>query len=375
MRALPFAGLHVAASLVALFLSIINAFVHSRDGYTAVVPQGLTLSAVVVLVMLLATWLGWPRPRIHDRRRRHAMNTTLRFSPQPAIRLLQGGTLIAAACLMTACDRGDPNVQASQHGSGAALPAPKNYLLPPMKVLPAGSWKQGETPVVPASLKITALASGLMHPRFVYALPNGDILIVESNGPKQPEDAAQGHHHGTDQGLWRHGAKRRQPHHPGASGQRRRTCAAYVFLDHLNSPFGVALVGNDLYVANTDALMHFPYTAGETHDHGTGHQGHRPAGRAGAINHHWTKSLLASPDGSKLYVGVGSNSNITENGIEAEPDRAAILEVDRASGARRASSPRPAQSERPAVANRRPGAVGGRSTSATSSAPTSCPTT
>ncbi|HEX3809549.1 MAG TPA: sorbosone dehydrogenase family protein [Rhizomicrobium sp.] len=106
-----------------------------------------------------------------------------------------------------------------------------------------------------------------------------------------------------------------------------------VFLDHLRSPFGVVLVGNDLYVANTDNIMRYRYETGQTHIATPGIKLCDLPG--GPIDHHWTKSLTASPDGSKLYAGVGSNSNITENGIGAELDRAAIWEIDRASGAHR----------------------------------------
>jgi glucose/arabinose dehydrogenase len=243
--------------------------------------------------------------------------------------------LIAAACLLSACDNGDPAVQAAQHGAGAQLPAPKNYLLPPMKVTEAGSWKKGETPVVPASLKISALATGLMHPRFVYTLPNGDILIVESNGPKQPKNRPKDVIMGPIKaygGSAQKGGNRITLVRPGANGAAAQQT---VFLDHLKSPFGVALVGNELYVANADSLMRYPYTEGDTKITAAGVKVADLPGSEGALNHHWTKSLLASPDGSKLYIGVGSNSNITENGMEAELNRANILEMDRASGAMR----------------------------------------
>jgi glucose/arabinose dehydrogenase len=245
--------------------------------------------------------------------------------------LLKSGALIAAALALSACDKGDPARQAAQYGAAPMLPAPKNYLLPPMKVAPAGSWKQGEAPVVAAPLKITALASGLMHPRVVYPLPNGDILIVESNGPKapvfRPKDIIMGPIKAYG-GTAAKGGNRItlvRPANGGAPEQRT------IFLDNLHSPFGVALVGNDLYVANADSLMRFPYTAGDTKITAPGTRLIDLPG--GPINHHWTKSLLASADGSKLYVGVGSNSNITENGMAAEKDRANILEVDRATGA------------------------------------------
>jgi glucose/arabinose dehydrogenase len=158
--------------------------------------------------------------------------------------------------------------------------------------------------------------------------------VVESNGPKapiyRPKDIV------TSWVTWFAGAD--------AKGGNRITLLRdtngdgipelrTVFLDHLNSPFGVALVGNDLYVANTDAIIRYPYQEGQTSITAAGTKLTDLPG--GPIDHHWTKALLASPDGSKLYVGVGSNSNITENGIGAEYERAAIWEVDRASGAHR----------------------------------------
>jgi glucose/arabinose dehydrogenase len=244
-------------------------------------------------------------------------------------------TIIAAACALAACDHGDPARQAAQYGNAPELPAAKNYLLPPMKVTKAGSWTNGATPVVPASLKISALATGLMHPRVVYPLPNGDILIVESNGPSQPKmrpkDVIMGPIKAYG-GSAAKGGNRITLVRPGANGAPAQQT---IFLDKLSSPFGVALVGNELYVANADSLVRYPYNEGDTKITAAPTKIIDLPGAVGALNHHWTKSLLASPDGSKLYVGVGSNSNITENGMEAEKDRANILEVDRASGATR----------------------------------------
>ncbi|QJE03422.1 sorbosone dehydrogenase family protein [Massilia forsythiae] len=239
--------------------------------------------------------------------------------------------MLPAAVLLSACDHGDPATQAAQHGNAPTLPAPKNYLLPPMKVAPAGAWKQGETPTVAPALKISALATDLKHPRSIYPLPNGDILIVESSGPEAPVFRPKDIIMGLVQGYGGAGAKGAnritlvRPASPGVAAQRT------IFLDKLSSPFGVALVGNDLYVANADALVRYPYQEGDTRITAAPVKVADLPG--GPINHHWTKSLLASADGSKLYVGVGSNSNITENGMDAERDRAAILEVDRASGA------------------------------------------
>jgi len=248
--------------------------------------------------------------------------------------ITRGAALVACALAglaLSACDKGNADVQAAQQGSNPELPALKNYLMPPMKVTQAGNWKDGKTPVVPAGLKITALATGLMHPRFVYPLPNGDILIVESNGPKsekfRPKDYIMGPIKAYG-GSAAKGGNRITLVRPGADGKPAQQT---IFLDHLHSPFGVALVGNELYVADTDALMRYPYTEGQTKITAPGSK--LLDLPAGPIDHHWTKSLLASPDGSKLYVGVGSNSNITENGMTAEINRADILEVDRATGA------------------------------------------
>jgi hypothetical protein len=243
--------------------------------------------------------------------------------------------LVAGACALAACDRGDPAIQAAQQGSGATLPAPRNYLLPPMKVTEAGSWKAGETPAVPSNLKISALATGLMHPRFVYVLPNGDILIVESNGPKQPKNRPKDVIMGPIKAFGGSAAKGANRITLVRMGSNGAAPLRTVFLDHLKSPFGVALVGSDLYVANADALMRYHYNEGDTAITGAGVKVLDLPGADGTLNHHWTKSLLASADGSKLYVGVGSNSNITENGMEAEANRADILEVDRATGAAR----------------------------------------
>jgi glucose/arabinose dehydrogenase len=243
------------------------------------------------------------------------------------------GALIAAAFGLSACDHGDPARQAAQYGAAPMLPTPKNYLLPPMKVAPVGTWKQGEAPVVDASLKIAAFATGLVHPRSLYMLPNGDILIVEANGPAAPVNRPKDMIMGAIQGYGgsnAKGANRITLVRPGADGAPAQQT---VFLENLSSPFGVALVGNDLYVANADSLMKFPYNTGDTHISAPGTKVIDLPG--GPINHHWTKSLLASEDGAKLYVGVGSNSNIVENGLAAEKDRADVLEVDRATGATR----------------------------------------
>lgn len=224
----------------------------------------------------------------------------------------------------------DPKLQI---GANPMLPPLRQYLLPPIRIATPVGWGS-QTPSVAQGLKAHALATGLQHPRSVYALPNGDVLVVESNGPKAPVFRPKDLITGVVQlfaGAKAKDANRitllRDTNGDGIPDTRT------VFLDHLNSPFGVALVGHDLYVANTDAIMRYPYQDGQTSITAEGTKLTDLPG--GPIDHHWTKSLLASPDGSKLYVGVGSNSNVGENGLQAEYERAAIWEVDRATGAHR----------------------------------------
>jgi glucose/arabinose dehydrogenase len=219
-----------------------------------------------------------------------------------------------------------------QIGANPYLPDIHQYLLPPMHVAKIVGWGDAK-PTVAAGLKVEALATGLKNPRSVYVLPNDDILVVETGGPKAPINRPKEFvmnwvekqaHSSTKPGnrilLFRDGG-------PGAPMLKT------VFIDHLNSPFGVVLVGNDLYVANTDAVVRYPYQTGQTQITAPGVKLTDLPG--GPIDHHWTKSLTASPDGSKLYAGVGSNSNITENGLPAEFERASIWEIDRATGAHR----------------------------------------
>jgi glucose/arabinose dehydrogenase len=220
-----------------------------------------------------------------------------------------------------------------QVGPNPYLPPIHQYLLPPMHVAKNVGWN-GATPAVTPGLKVQKFATGLANPRSLYVLPNGDVLVVETGGPpppiSRPKEIVMN---------W----VEKMAHSSTKPGQRillfRDTNGdglpdeKTVFLDHLNSPFGVVLVGSDLYVANTDAVVRYPYTTGQTRITAAGVRLCDLPG--GPIDHHWTKSLTASPDGSKLYAGVGSNSNITENGIQAEVGRAAIWEIDRVTGAHR----------------------------------------
>ncbi|WP_423955592.1 PQQ-dependent sugar dehydrogenase [Bradyrhizobium sp.] len=247
---------------------------------------------------------------------------------------LGGLTLLCGALLsLGGCDDGSGDPRA-EIGPNPTLPPLQQYLVPPMHIARVVGWKQGETPSVPQGLKIEPLATGLQHPRSLYVLPNGDVLVVESKAPpaaaiKRPKDIVMGWIEswatsGGDTGPSNRITLLRDSKGNGTPDVRS------VFLDHLNSPFGVALVGNDLYVANTDAIVRYPYNTGDTKITAPGTVLAPLPG--GPIDHHWTKSLAASPDGSLLYAGVGSNSNITENGIEAEKNRADILEVNRTTG-------------------------------------------
>jgi glucose/arabinose dehydrogenase len=254
----------------------------------------------------------------------------IRAAKQP--RVAASLALVVAGLGLASCDDagGDPK---RQIGANPVLPAVQQYLLPPIRIARPVSWGN-ETPKVPDGLQIQALATGFQHPRSLYVLPNDDVLVVESNGPKAPVFRPKDIITGWVQrfaGAKAKDANRitllRDTNGDGVPEVRS------VFLDHLNSPFGVALVGHYLYVANTDAIIRYPYQDGQTSITAPGTKLTDLPG--GPIDHHWTKSLVASPDGSKLYVGVGSNSNVAENGLEAEHERAAIWEVDTATGAHR----------------------------------------
>ena len=248
-----------------------------------------------------------------------------------SILVVSGAALTLAAC-------GGPSALPPEAGFGPnpTLPQPSRSLLPQVKVADAVGWSQGETPTAAPGLRVQAFASGLDHPRWLYRLPNGDILVAESNAPPKPEGKSEGVR-GWFMGLFMKKAG------AGVPSANRITLLRDAdgdgvaelktpFLENLMSPFGMVLVGDRFYVATADAVVVFPYETGQTRITAAAVKVvDLPAQR----NHHWTKSLVASADGSRLYVGVGSNSNVGENGLEEETDRAAILEIDPATGTRR----------------------------------------
>ena len=222
-------------------------------------------------------------------------------------------------------------------GMQPTLPPPRHTLLPTVNIAPAQGWPEGGTPLAAAGMRVQAFARDLDHPRWLLVLPNGDVLVAESNAPPKTDDSSGGIKGWVMKlvmkraGAGAPSANRitllRDSDGDGVADQR------HVFLSGLNSPFGMALVGEQLFVANTDAVLRFPYrsAANRIDDPGT----LVAALPAGPINHHWTKNLIASADGRKLYVTVGSNSNVAERGMAAEAERAAVWEVDVASGAHR----------------------------------------
>ena len=233
---------------------------------------------------------------------------------------------------------GDTARLAVKQGMGPQpmLPAPHKSLIPTIDIAPAKGWANGATPTAAPGLAVNAFATGLDHPRALYVLPNGDVLVAETNGPGKSgfrglrawamqvtqKKAGAGVPSANRITLLRDG--------DGDGVAETRT----VFLQNLSSPFGMALIGDIFYVANADALLKVPYRNGETTIAAQPVKlTDLPGG--GKFNHHWTKSLLASRDGRRLYVGVGSNSNAAENGMAVEAERAAVWEIDPVTGAHR----------------------------------------
>lgn len=221
-------------------------------------------------------------------------------------------------------------------GPTPTLPSPRPTLIPTVNVAPARGWPVGVTPVPAPGTRVQAYAGGLDHPRWLHVLPNGDVLVAESNAPARPDD-------GKGIKAWFMGLYKKKAGAGVPSANRitllRDTDGDGIadhratFLEGLNSPFGMQLVGSDLYVANTDAVLRFPYAAGDTRITAGGTRLIELP--AGTINHHWTKNLIANAEGTRLYVTVGSNSNVAERGMQAEEGRATIWEIDIRSGRHR----------------------------------------
>src|SRR5262249_28395348 len=256
-------------------------------------------------------WMAGMDDGLSPRRRSGPMSTQTRF--------IAAALLCGSLSVLTGCSdgSGDPSVQI---GPKPVLANLQQVLVPTITIAKVIGWKKGETPSVAQGLKIEPLATGLQHPRSLYTLPNGDVLVVESKAPKsaatsRPKDIVMGFVESWATSGGQTGPSNRITLLRDTNGDGVPDSQS-VFLDHLNSPFGVVLVENDLYVANTDAIVKYPYNAGDMKITAPGQTLTQLPG--GPIDHHWTKSLTASPDGKLLYVGVGSNSNITENGMEAE---------------------------------------------------------
>jgi glucose/arabinose dehydrogenase len=218
-------------------------------------------------------------------------------------------------------------------GTSPKLPPPNKSLIPVIDIAPAVGWEGGGAPVAAEGLEVAAFARDLDHPRWLYVLPNGDVLVAETSAPER-ESARKG-----IKGLVM--AKAMQTAGSAVPSANRITLLRdadrdgqpelrTLFLENLNSPFGMALVGNDLYIANTDSLLKFDYRRDATT---LSQPGTRVASLpAGDINYHWTKNVIASRDGAHLFVTVGSNSNVGEQGLDQERQRAAILEINRTTG-------------------------------------------
>ncbi|MCG6203983.1 sorbosone dehydrogenase family protein [Rhodopseudomonas sp. HC1] len=243
---------------------------------------------------------------------------------------------LAVTLPLAACGDQTQIAKGEDYGPSPKLPEPKSQLLPTVNIAPAVRFAEGAKPKPADSLAVTAFAQGLDHPRTLHVLPNGDVLVAETNAPERPEQGKTIKRIVAEYVMGRAGARTPSANRitllrdaDGDGVAELRT----TFLDGLNSPFGMALVGTDFYVANTDGIMRFTYNPGDTRITTPGTKLAELPG--GPLNHHWTKDLVASPDGSKLYATAGSNSNVGEHGMDQEVNRAAVIEVDRQSGATR----------------------------------------
>ncbi|MFL5638635.1 MAG: PQQ-dependent sugar dehydrogenase, partial [Gemmatimonadaceae bacterium] len=251
-------------------------------------------------------------------------------------RAAQFHLIVAASVAAVACGRPARVPVSAETGVRPVIPPPEEALIPVVNVVTAKGWTGERGPQAAEGLAVRAFARGLNHPRWLYVLPNGDVLVAETNAPKRPDDG---------RGIKGFFFKFFQSRAGGGVPSANRIVllrdtngdgiadTRSIFLSGLTSPFGMTLVGNELYVANSDGIVRFPYTVGVTSVVAPPTKVvDLPGGR---INHHWTKNVIASPDGTKLYAAVGSNSNAAENGLLKEVGRAAIWEIDRVTGKHR----------------------------------------
>ncbi|HEX2525222.1 MAG TPA: sorbosone dehydrogenase family protein [Geminicoccus sp.] len=237
---------------------------------------------------------------------------------------------LACLCVVSACGA-EPLPAEAGYGPNPHLPEPDTSLIPTVNIAPAIGWPAGQKPKAADGFEVAMFADQLDHPRWLHVLPNGDVLVAETNKP--PKDSG-----GLRAWVQKQVQKMAGAAPPSANritllrdadGDGRPETRT-PFLENLFSPFGMELIGSDFYVANADAILRFPYREGATSIAGQGTKVTDLPG--GPINHHWTKNIIASKDGSKLYATVGSNSNVGENGMQNEENRAAILEVDLETG-------------------------------------------
>jgi glucose/arabinose dehydrogenase len=244
--------------------------------------------------------------------------------------------VVCVAVWLSACAKSQP-AASNEFGPAPQIDAPKSSWLPTLNLAAVKGWGESGAPHSADGTRVTALARGLAHPRWLYVLPNGDVLVAESDAPSRP-DESQGFRGMVEKLVMKYSGSGDKPsanritllregHGDGLEVER------HVFLQDLNSPIGMALIGNNFYVADSDALLRFPYVTGDTEIRVKPVQVAVLPG--GPRNHHWTKSLVASADGQKLYVGVGSNSNAAEHGLDVEAERAAVWEINPESGAHR----------------------------------------
>ena len=244
--------------------------------------------------------------------------------------------MLGVAALAAGCMESSRLPPEASLGANPQIPSPNKTLVPTVHIAPAKGWPAGAKPTAAQGLAVTPFATGLEHPRWVVVLPNGDVLVAESNAPPSPEEGKGIKGRAMKFVMKRAGAGVPSPNRitllRDADGDGVAETKS-VFMQNLNSPFGMALIGNELFIANADAIVKVPYTEGATRIDATPVRVTDLPG--GPRNHHWTKNIHASRDGTKLYATVGSNSNVAENSIVEEEGRAAIWEIDAKTGAKR----------------------------------------